>query len=287
MQLVAQLRSLQQSPLSNPEQSRSVEQRLNQEWQTIVDSPCLSQSAQGDPPDAPTSAEKLRAEQKAWFQFCEAWTGFLSSVFPGADRASLGLQLLYERQGELMQIEAVLRNRGCQMVPSIAPLLEPQLGNISPERLAAQIEPLDRALKAYVEAHAQSVPQDRNERFINVEQQQLLNSLNALQYNPPPTREQFEEADLHLNQAWQRIMKSSCLEKTAAGDPPNAPVSAEKLRAEQRAWIQLRDAWTTWLGTIFVHQDQATLAKDITVWRTNELTQIEVILHNRGCVNPQ
>lgn len=287
MRLAANLRSLQQSRYFSAGQAHSTIRRLEQSWSAILNSPCLSKSIPGDPPNAPDGPDKFRAEQDAWVHLRDAWIDFLATVFPSAERDVLALQITAERQGELMQVEAILNNRGCQIVPSIAGMLERQVANIPADQLEASLKPVDQALRTYAEAHAQTVPRDQAQFFVSTEQQQLLNNLNQLQHNPPPTREQFEEADLHLNEAWRSVINSPCLEKPVPGDPPNAPTSAEKLRAEEKAWIGLRDAWTAWLAALFPRQDAAVLARDLTLWRTNELNQIRTVLQNRGCGNSQ
>jgi hypothetical protein len=65
------------------------------------------------PTQRATSEEKLRAEESAWIEMRDAWTGFMAAVFPKADRAALGLTLTQWRTGELQQIQNIERNRGC------------------------------------------------------------------------------------------------------------------------------------------------------------------------------
>ena len=103
------------------------------------------------------------------------------------------------------------------------------------------------------------------------------------QQNRVPTENQFEESDLHLNQAYRAVISSPCLSRPIPADPPNAPVSEEKLRAEERAWVTMRDAWTTFLATLFPNSGQAGFGFMLTEERTNELRQIQNMERNRGC----
>jgi uncharacterized protein YecT (DUF1311 family) len=89
-----------------------------------------------------------------------------------------------------------------------------------------------------------------------------------------PSQDQFEEADLHLNQAFRAVISSPCLAKPIPGDPPNAPVSEEKLRVEQQAWISMRDAWKTFMATVFPTATNAGFGSMLTEMRANDLRQI-------------
>jgi uncharacterized protein YecT (DUF1311 family) len=155
------------------------------------------------------------------------------------------------------------------------------------DQLDAAAKPLDAAIDAYAKAHADSEPNDRNENFIRSTEQQLSFELSNQQHNRAPTQDDFEEADLRLNQAFRAVVSSTCLAKPAPGDPPNAPTSEEKLRAEERAWIALRDAWTAFMVTAFPGGNQAALGTMLTQQRTGELAQIQNIERNRGCVPVQ
>ena len=98
-----------------------------------------------------------------------------------------------------------------------------------------------------------------------------------------PTQDQFEEADLHLNQAYRVVIASPCLSKPIPGDPANAPTSEDALRAEQRAWINVRDAWTAFLAKVFPNASHAGFATMLTEERANELRLIQNVERNRGC----
>jgi len=261
--------------------------RLNLVFRSVISSPCLTKTIPGDPPDVPVSEEKLRAEEQSWLGMRDALTKFLASAFPGSNQATLGSMLDQQRTGQLEQIQNIERNRGCVPEESIAPLLAQFVTGMNADQLDAAAKPLDAAIDAYAKAHADSEPNDQNENFIRSTEQQLSFELSNQQHNRAPTQDDFEEADLRLNQAFRAVVSSPCLAKPAPGDPPNAPTSEEKLRAEERAWIALRDAWTAFMVTAFPGGNQAALGTMLTQQRTGELAQIQNIERNRGCVPAQ
>jgi uncharacterized protein YecT (DUF1311 family) len=282
-QLANDLNMRQHNPAFPQNQFQGADLRLNLVFRAVVSSPCLSKSIPGDPPDAPVSEEKLRAEEHAWIVMRDAWTTFLASVFPGASQASLGAMLTQQRAGQLEQIQNIERNRGCVLEESIEPLLAQYVVGMTADQLDAAAKPVDAAIRAYGAAHAESVPNDQNENFVRMTEQQLAFELSAQQQNRVPTQDDFEGADLHLNQTWRAVISSPCLSKPIPGDPPNAPVSEEKLRAEERAWIAMRDAWTAFLAAVFPNANQSAFGTMLTEQRTGELQQIQNIERNRGC----
>ncbi|MGA2753122.1 MAG: lysozyme inhibitor LprI family protein [Terracidiphilus sp.] len=287
-QLASDLNMRQHNSAFPQNQFQGADLRLNLAFRAVISSPCLSKSIPGDPPDAPVSEEKLRAEEQAWIGMRDAWTTFLASVFPGASQASLGAMLTQQRTGQLEQIQNIERNRGCVPEESIEPLLAQYVAGLTADQLDAAAKPVDAAIRAYGAAHAESAPNDQNDNFVRMTQQQLAFELSAQQHNRVPNQDEFEEADLRLNQAFRAVISSPCLTKTIPGDPPNAPVSEEKLRAEERAWIAMRDAWTAFMAAVFPNGgNQAAFATMLTQQRTGELQQIQNIERNRGCAPPE
>jgi uncharacterized protein YecT (DUF1311 family) len=286
-QLASDLNMRQHNSAFELNQFQGGDLRLNLVFRSVVSSPCLTKSIPGDPPDAPVSEEKLRAEEQAWIAMRDAWTTFLASTFPDSNQASLGAMLNQQRIGQLEQIQGIERNRGCVDEESIEPLLAQYVTGMTADQLDAAVKPVDAAIRAYAAAHAESVPSDPNENFVRMLEQQLSFELNNQQHNRVPTQDDFEEADLRLNQAFRAVVSSRCLTKTIPGDPPNAPASEEKLRAEERAWIALRDAWTAFMVTAFPGGNQAAFGLMLTEQRTGELMQIENIERNRGCAPAQ
>jgi uncharacterized protein YecT (DUF1311 family) len=277
------LRMFQQMNQPPKAQFEEADLRLNQMYHEVLDSPCLSKPQPGDPPSVPSSAETLREEERAWVALRDAWTAFLAKLFPNADPAGFAWTLTNERTQDLRRIQTVERNRGCMPEESIEPMLERVVTGMTPEQLTAAVRPLDAAIDAYAKAHAAAAPNDRNEFFVRQVQQQLRQDLNMQEQERVPTQDQFEEDDLHLNQAWRVVIASPCLSKPIPGDPPNAPVSEESLRAEESAWIAMRDQWTAFLATVFPNSSHGGLGATLTEWRTNDLRQIVNVERNRGC----
>lgn len=282
MQLSSNLHVIQQN-LAPQRVQFEADRRLNEDYQQILSSPCIDKPAPGDPLNMPRDAEALRGEERAWIAYRDAWAEFLKKLYPNADPASLTWLLTNERDMDLRRMETMLKNRGCEVNESIGPQLAMLLTGLSAAQLAKAVKPVDAALAAYVKAHEESVPNDRSQFFLGMAQQQLIQTLRVRQQGIMSTRDQFEEADLHLNQAFRAVISSPCLTKPVPGDPPNAPISEEKLRAEERAWIDLRDAWTAFLATVFPNSDKSAFGTMLTEQRTGELQQIQNIERNRGC----
>ena len=282
-QLSNDLRMQQRDRLPMQNQFAGVDLQLNFLYRTVISSPCLTKSIPGDPPGAPVSADKLRDEEQAWIAMREAWTAFLATVFPNGNKSTFGGMITQMRIGDLQRIENIERNRGCQPAESVEPQLVRFVRGMTPDQLDTAVKPVDAAIAAYAKAHAESEPNDPADNFVRMVEQQLSSDLNMQQQNRIPTRDQFEEADLHLNQAYRAVIASPCLSKPSPGDPPNAPVSEEKLRAEERAWIAMRDAWTAFLATVFPNADKSAFGTMLTEQRTFELQQIQNVERNRGC----
>lgn len=77
-----------------------------------------------------------------------------------------------------------------------------------------------------------------------------------------------------LNEAYRADLASTCLFKLWPGDPPAEHRTSQGLRAEERAWIGLRDAWVNFLATLFPGKDRAALANMITGARSFELAML-------------
>jgi uncharacterized protein YecT (DUF1311 family) len=283
LRLSSDLRMMQENHLPQAPQITEADLRLNQTLRAIMDSPCLNKPSPGDPPSMPTSADGLRAEQQAWVALRDAWIAFLAQLFPNADKTTFAWMITNERSSDLRRYQNVERNRGCIPEESIAPVLEGAVTGLTPDQLAAALKPVDAAINAYARAHAESAPNDKNPNFIRTVQMILNNELRMQAHSRMSTQDQFEEADLHLNQAYRAVVSSPCLAKSIPGDPPNAPVSEEKLRDEERAWVVMRDAWTKFMGTVFPTATNAGFGSMLTEMRANDLRQIQNIERNRGC----
>ena len=285
--LSSELTMMQLNSMLPRGQSKEADLRLNQMYRAVLDSPCFNKPAPGDPPFMPRSEETLRAEERAWIALRDAWTAFLAKLFPNGDQQGFGWMLTSERTNELRKMQNVERNRGCAPEESIAPLLEGVVTGLSAEQLTMALKPVDATIAAYAKAHAEAAPNERSPEFVRMVQMSLSGELRMQERDRMPTEDQFEEADLHLNQAYRAVIGSPCLSKPIPGDPPNAPVSEEKLRAEQRAWVAMRDAWTGFMGKVFPTAVHAGFGTTLTEQRANELRQIENVERNRGCSSPE
>ncbi len=208
--------------------------------------------------------------------------------FPKSDPASFGWMITNERDSELRRLQNVERNRGCVPEESIEPLLVRYVTGLTADQLDAALKPVDAAIRAYAKAHA-DVRAQRAKRKLraNARAAAWRAQLQMQQRNRMPTQDEFEEADLHLNQAFRAVISSPCLAKPVPGDPPNAPVSEEKLRAEERAWIAMRDAWTAFMASVFPGANQAAFGYHAHADAHRRAEQIQNIERNRGCAPAQ
>jgi uncharacterized protein YecT (DUF1311 family) len=149
--------------------------------------------------------------------------------------------------------------------------------------LSVALKPVDAAMNAYIRAHAAAQPSDNGENFARMLESRLAVDLQQQERGRAPTRDQFEEAELHLSQAFRAVIESPCIDRHIPGDPPNAPVSVDKLRAEQTAWLAMRDAWVKFVASLYPNNASAGFGYSMTEERANELRQIQNIERNRGC----
>ena len=287
MRLSSDLRMMQQQNMA-PQRAQLTETdlRMKETFREVVNSACIDKPQPGDPANVPSSADALRAEQTAWLAVRDAWSAFLAKLFPNSDPGTFAWMLTNERDSELRRLQNVERNRGCIPEETIEPMIAQFVTGLSSDQLDAAIKPVDAAISAFAKAHAAAEPnqpKEQSENFVRMTEQQLSSQLRMQQRDRIPTQDQFEEADLHLNQAFRAIISSPCLTKPIPGDPPNAPVSEAALREEERTWIAMRDAWTAFMAIAFPGANQANFGTMLTEMRTGELQQIQTIERNRGC----
>ncbi len=287
MRLSSDLRMQQQNQAPPKAQLEETDLRMNETLREVASSPCIDKPQPGDSPSIPSNAEGLRAEQTAWLALRDAWVAFLTKLFPNSDPASFAWMITNERESELRRLQNAERNRGCVPEESIEPLLVRDVTGLTADQLDPALKPVDAAIRAYAKAHAEAEPGEQNDNFTRMIQQQLAAQFRMQQRNRIPSQDDFEEADLHLNQAFRAVISSPCLSKPIPGDPPNAPTSEEKLRAEERAWIAMRDAWTTFMAVAFPNANHNSFGTMLTQMRTGELQQIQNIERNRGCAPPE
>jgi uncharacterized protein YecT (DUF1311 family) len=257
--------------------------RMNTIYVAVMGSPCIAKPAPGDPPTMPTSAAGLDAEQKAWMQVYDTWTAFLKTLFPNSNSQGFGFMLANERAGELERMQNVERNRGCIPVESMQASLERIVTSQTPEQLSASLKPVDAALNAYIKAHVADQPNDNEGNFARNIEARLSADLQMQEHGRAATRDQFEESELHLTQAFRAVSDSPCIDRHIPGDPPNAPASGDALRAEETAWVAMRDAWVKFVASLYPNNASAGFGFMLTEQRANELRQIQNIERNRGC----
>jgi uncharacterized protein YecT (DUF1311 family) len=284
MRLSSEVQTMQMSQQRmNRTQVDEATARMNAAYHGVVASPCISKPAPGDPPTMPVSVAVLQAEQTAWLQVYDTWTAFLKGLFPNSNPEGFGFMLVNERAAELQRMQNVERNRGCVPEESMEASIERLVTGQTPEQLTAQLKPVDAAMNAYIRAHVADQPDDNEGNFARMLESQLSMDLRQQERGRAPARDQFEDAELHLNQAFRAVSESPCIDKHIPGDPPNAPVSGDKLRAEETAWLAMRDAWVKFVASLYPNDASAGFGSSITEQRANELRQIQNIERNRGC----
>jgi len=284
MHLSAEVQSMQMNEQRmNRTQVDDATIRMNTTYRGVISSPCMSKSAPGDPPTMPTSVAALESEQKAWLLVYDAWTAFLKGLFPKSNADGFGFMLANERAGELQRMQIVMRNRGCIPEESMEASVERLLPGQTPEQLNAKLKPVDAAMNAYIRAHVAVQPNDNEPNFARMLESRLAADLQQQERGRVPSRDQFEESELHLSQAFRAVIESPCIDRHIPGDPPNAPVSGDKLRAEETAWLAMRDAWVKFVASLYTNNGASGYGFLMTEQRANELRQIQNIERNRGC----
>jgi uncharacterized protein YecT (DUF1311 family) len=257
--------------------------RMNTAYRAVLGSPCMGKPAPGDPPTMPSSAAALEAEQKAWLQVYDAWTAFLKVLFPNSSAGGFGFMLANERANDFQRMQNVERNRGCIPVESMEASIERILPGQTPEQLGAALKPVDAAVNAYIRAHVADQPNENEGNFARMLESRLSVDLQLQERGRAPTRDEFEEAELHLSQAFRAVSESPCIDRHIPGDPPNAPVSGDTLRAEEAAWLAMRDAWVKFVASLYPNSGPAGFGYSMTEQRANELREIQNVERNRGC----
>jgi uncharacterized protein YecT (DUF1311 family) len=270
---------------TNPAQMDDATARMNTAYRGVIASPCISKTAPGDPPTMPSTAAALEAEQKAWLQVYDSWTAFLKGLFPNGNPGGFGFMLASERAAEFQRMQNVERNRGCIPQETMIASVERLVPGQTTDQLSAALKPVDAAMNAYIQTHVADQPNDNEGNFARMLESQLSADLRQQEHGRPPTREQFEEAELHLTQAFRAVIESPCIDRHIPGDPPNAPASGDKLRAEETAWLAMRDAWVKFVASLYPNSGPAGFGSPMTEQRANELRQIQNIERNRGCRN--
>jgi uncharacterized protein YecT (DUF1311 family) len=138
-------------------------------------------------------------------------------------------------------------------------------------------------VNAYIRAHVADQPNENEGNFARMLESRLSVDLQLQERGRAPTRDEFEEAELHLSQAFRAVSESPCIDRHIPGDPPNAPVSGDTLRAEETAWLAMRDAWVKFVASLYPTSGPAGFGYSMTEQRANELREIQNVERNRGC----
>ena len=157
-------------------------------------------------------------------------------------------------------MQNVERNRGCIPEESMEASIERLVPGQTPEQLSAALKPVDAAMNAYIHAHVADQQNDNEGNFARMLESRLSADLQQQERGRPPTRDQFEESELHLSQAFRTVIESPCIDRKIPGDPPNAPASGDKLRAEETAWLAMRDAWVKVVASLYPSSGARVLA---------------------------
>ena len=206
----------------------------------------------------PATVAGLEAEQKAWQQVYDTWTVFLKVLFPNSNAEGFGFMLASERASDLRRMQNVERNRGCIPAGVHGKLRSNAWFPVRPRSSwSAALKPVDASINAYIQAHVADQPNDNEENLARMLEARLSGDLQQQERGRPPVRDQFEESELHLNQAFRAVSESPCIDRHIPGDPPNAPASGDKLRAEETAWLEMRDAWVKFVASLYPNSGSA------------------------------
>ena len=250
--------------------------------------------AQSKPTYALT-VEGLRKEQRAWLAYRDAFIAFCGTLHADVPAGAWQLPLTTARVKDLQTFYAGNQASFTEAARSYSGWSErvATAANTRAEdekQRVAQIfdhltEPqhaawlhVQSALKAFDSAHAASVP-DLDPSFSGRQLQALYGELYAIQYNaihgfapdPQKAADGFAKNDAALNVAYRTDLVSNCLFQPAQNQPSSAYRTPEGLRTEQRAWIALRDAWVSFLSTVYPDQSRDALANMMTGRRAFEL----------------
>jgi uncharacterized protein YecT (DUF1311 family) len=246
------------------------------------------------------TADKLRAEQRAWLAYRDAFVSLAHSLHPNVALSAWLLQATTARTEDLKQVYEM---RGDQWIADaqkqaawkrnavassdaetakraadVVEFFEHQ----TPAQAAAwqQVQrTLDSLVAAHTAASGRAQPFDRDLRLDG-----LYAELYAIHYNRQhgfkidavKAEQGLAANDERLNEAYQADLGDPCVFQTPTFPGQIAAFrSPALLRTEERAWIRLRDAWVAFLAALFPDEPRAALANMITGSRTFELQMAE------------
>ena len=289
-------------PVANPAALSGADAELNKVYRDLGAAAALanSQSHYEVTPDL------LRAEQRAWLAYRDAFVAFGHTLKPGLPAGSWILPLTTARTSDLQQVydgagkewikeaqehkawqaQAVTRTsaEAASRRAEVAQYFDHQ----TPAQAAAW-QRVEAALAEFTAAHNAAVP-NASPIYGQKKLEELYGELYVFQYNYahhfPVDGVKAEQGlaanEQRLNEAYQADLASDCLFKPVTADPAGVHRTVEGLRGEQRAWLKLRDAWVDFLGTLFPEQPRAAMANMFTGSRAFELRMLTDICGRTG-----
>ncbi len=248
----------------------------------------------------------LRAEQRAWLAYRDAFVAFGRTLHPELPPAAWIVPLTASRTQDLQTFyngnatdyaEAAQKYNNWKTRAIASEALQTDnrrqevaevLDHLTPAQAAAW-QRAQAALEVFAAAHAASLPHSAPS-FRSTHLTELYAELYAIQYNkthgftPDAAKaaDNFIKNDAALNAAYQADLGTTCLFRPAAGHPESEHRTIEGLRDEQRAWIKLRDAWVSFLETLYPEQTRQALSDMFTGSRSFELQMLHQYCERTG-----
>jgi uncharacterized protein YecT (DUF1311 family) len=288
-------------PASAPAEAAQADAALNQIYRKMMDAAAQEEIA----PFARITAEKLRAEQRAWLAWRDTMVALGAALNPRLPASAWWLPLTVQRTTDLSQvydvygkswiddgqkervrqaqIEAAQNSRLAQSRTQIAAFFDHQ----TPAQAAAW-QRVQSALTAFAAARDAAEP-GTGAGFARQQLDALYGELYAFQYNSDhgfipadsaKAQAGFEANEQRLDEAYQADLASPCLSQPVTGDARVAHRTPGTFRAEQRAWLELRDAWVEFLSQFYPNDSRAVLANMMTGGRAFELDMLMRVCPN-------
>jgi uncharacterized protein YecT (DUF1311 family) len=287
-------------PIPEPAQVNAADAELNQVYRDLITAAAGVPQRAG--PVQQVNPEMLRVEQRAWLAYRDAFVSFGKTLYPNLPSTAWLLPFTAARTADLHQIYDIA---GADWIAKakehqqfVAAALESNAAEAASRRAqvsqyfdhqtpvqAAAWQRVQLALADFVTAHNAAVPNpypaEQAKRL-----QDLYGELYAFQYNAQhfPQSDSAEDRakieqgfaanERRLNDAYKADLASACLFKPLPQNSPTIHRTPEGLRAEQHAWLKLRDAWVDFLATLFPEQPRAALANMFTGGRAFELRML-------------
>ncbi len=257
-------------PSAKPDEFAEADAALNKAYRDLI----AAATPGGNFIGRELNAGNIRTEQYAWLAYRDAFAAFGKALAPELPAKAWILQLTHDRANALEQVYDIagkeLIQAGEQERRQRSEITASEQAQVTQERArvsqyfdnqtpaqAAAWKPVEAALSLLAAAHKDGVPNDIQD-YGDQQLQALYGDLYCLQYNsqhgfaPDPAKAaaDYAELDKRLDAAFQADMASDCLfTENRSGFITYR--NLEALRAEQRAWLRLRDAWVDFLGTLF------------------------------------